>query len=267
MALYFTSIQVVAWVDRGWRISWRLVGVNDTMVHRIDRAESAMGPWVQVGETPWNQPWFEDEIYTRAFSKRYFWRIRVVTPGVDPAPDVRHIETHPFGLESERSRILSEAIRQHEYRLRPFNGRLANLSRRFAVYKRTSWVAHCAYCVDLETGEAFKDYCPECLGSRKVTGWTLPHTFTAYFTQPFSKSTEHGMYGKSQLRSNVLRLANWPIIEEEDIIVEKLSNAHYKVLRSSATEPSGVIVSQNVEVQQIPYDAVEMRLPYPEGQD
>lgn len=260
--LHFRYIRVAPTSEGGWRLQFLLRGTRPGLELVFERSAGPEGPWDEVGTAPWNAVVFDDPIYVRSLSQRFFWRITLLDIS-GPTP-VRLIRTVAVTVGTERSRILAEAIRQHEYQLRYFNQSRTGPGRFFACFKRGSHTTPCDICVDPITGEQFLDDCPRCMGTKRIDGWMLPVRFPGYFTQPFVHSTEHGITGKSVELTNNVCTAAWPILEEGDVLVERWTNAIWEITSVTATEPEGIVVSQNAQVRALPRDFVEHQLVYPE---
>jgi hypothetical protein len=253
--------------QQGWRIHWRLATPvqfdpsNKQMV--IERSDGPAGPWEEVIRVPMTVYHADDPIYTRAMWQRHFWRLTLLDLSNDPATTL--LRSQPFSFGHEQNRIMAELIRQHELRLRPVNGKYNGMVREFAVYKRSSWGDYCPHCVDAVTSKTFLDRCEVCLGTRYIQGWMDPSKLTGYFLQPSEVVTMHGTYGKAQERRNTLRTSNRVIVEAHDVLVEARSGVIWQVLSATNTTPSDTVITQNVEIEQIPADRIESSLSYPEA--
>lgn len=261
--LQFRYIRVAPNPAGGWRLQFLLRGARPGLQLVIERSNGPEGPWEELGTVDWNVVVFDDPMHVRSLSQRFFWRITILDVS-GPTP-VRVTRTLPVTLGTERARILSEVIRQHEYQLRTFNSSRSGPGRMFACFKRSSHTTPCDLCIDPVTNEEFLDECPRCMGTRRISGWLVPITFPGYFTQQMEHNTEHGIMGKSvELRNNVCTAA-WPILEEGDVLVERWTATVWEILSVVATEPEGIVTSQNAVVRALPRDFIEQSLAFPES--
>lgn len=119
----------------------------------------------------------------------------------------------------------------------------------------------CAFCWSAKLGKVTRAGCPHCYGVGFVGGYMTPLDIWIQI-DPSNQRQQSTEPVKVQSVNTTARLADWPPLKPDDVIVEA-SNLRWRVVKVAQTEHSRQVVHQEIELHQIPEGSVEFSLPLP----
>lgn len=238
-------------------IQWSIKDTNGAVGSiKVLKSGSPEGPFQIIAEDlPTDTYFYQDyDLGTGGLSQSTWYRIQAVSK---LAPD-EEILSQPLTVEyreqPHRSRIARKARRDLYITLSRLNGTV------FIVLKRKRSGERCSTCYNPYTQDSVLSSCGECYGTTYTGGYFDPVTIWGK-VDPTSGGNQFGLQGLSETNISGFVCMDYPLIELEDILVEKQTNRRFKVVRGMQTESSRIAVHQDLQISELARTAIEYSIP------
>lgn len=234
----------------GVNIQWEvtdppdLIGVYE---YRLDRSGSPAGPWETVVEDDDIVLYTDTDANLDGLTRDFYYRITVTSPSaVEVSSDPHNIT----------DKLVAGAAGNHLLRRRKMRTDLLRTLQKFSgneyyVLKRKHWGERCDNCWDSTTKSIVIDRCDTCLGVGYTAGYFDPYALWGRLDPP-NTSAPLQMEGLADQRMFRFTSLDFPILEPDDVLVNKRSDRRFVVHTHSQTEMKLVSVHQEVTVAELP---------------
>ena len=222
----------------------------------VMKSGSPDGPFTVVAENiPNDSYFFQDyDLGTGGLSQNIWYRVQVtssISPDLTVISDPLTVE---YKAQPHRFRIARKARRDLYITLSRLNGTV------FIVLKRKRSGPRCTTCYNPYTQDSVLSQCGECYGTTYTGGYFDPVSIWGKI-DPTASNMQFGLQGVSENNISGFICMDYPLIEVEDIIVEKQTNRRYKVVRNMQTEASRITVHQDLQISELARTASEYSIP------
>ena len=128
-----------------------------------------------------------------------------------------------------------------------------------AVLKRKHWGIRCVDCFDLLTKRVTTSKCNTCFGTGFEGGYYEPVRISGRISVK-NVQTDITVQGKADINQTQLTMLDFPILEDDDIVVHLNTNQRYIVKHVTRTELRTVPVHQKILLSELERSSVEYRL-------
>jgi hypothetical protein len=234
----------------------------------VDRSGAPAGPWERILDASPDTYQFVDDKFNLpgpakpgapseglnyfSLGKDVYYRI-TVTP---PSGEVKMSEATPIepGLD-RRTRLLKRKIlRDETIAFRRLNGI------ELIALKRRHWGERCPNCFDNDLKEGLSEHCSICYGTTYKGGYWSPVSIRGR-REPAPVKTTMTAEGKTDIQLARFTILDYPLMEEDDLIIDLRRNNRWVVKDLEQTELKSVIVHQKLSCSDIARDAVEYTIP------
>lgn len=219
----------------------------------IFRSDSPTGPWDEVADIDSGLfVFFDTEVFSPGVNRHYYYIIRIVSKSGDGFRDYK-----PVKLEHDPDHIALEMVRKKLLYLTVKGGIDT------AVLKRKTWGPKCSRCFNPERQIAEDADCPECFGTSFTGGYMNPVLTPALFNPPENVITRAQV--KFVPSSLYIELANIPLVQADDVVVDRRMNIRYAVEHVRPHSHKMHIVSQIASLLRIDDTDIVYELPIPDA--
>jgi hypothetical protein len=187
-----------------------------------------------------------------SLGKELYYQITATPPSGTP------FMSEPTPVEpglDQRTRLLKRKIlRDEATAFRHLNGI------ELVVLKRKHWGERCPDCYDPNLKEGLNEHCATCFGTTFKGGYWAPVSIRGR-RDAAPVQTSITQEGKSDIQLTRITILDYPLIEEDDLIVDLRRNDRWWVKSIEQTELKSVIVHQRLGVSNIARDAIEYSVP------
>lgn len=223
-----------------WALSEELRAMG-SVTFKLELSGNPTGPWELVAENLVDTLVFEDTNYkTYSNLKDRYYRISFQdgTFVSEPRPIL--------GSMPKKQWLIARKI---------FNDEMTMLKKangiRMAVIKRKHWGEQCS-CVDPITKLCMNANCALCNGTKIIDGYYAPID-TYGNIQPATLGTDYGSQGSvPEIEMSQAMLLSFPLVYQDDILVEIDTNRRWLVVSSKSTELLRNAIHQDVVVSRLP---------------
>jgi hypothetical protein len=222
----------------------------------IMRSGSPEGPFniIETGLNS-NQYFYQDyDLGTGGLSQATWYRLQVTSKVNPDLTILSEPVTVEYRTQPHRFRIARKARRDLYITLSRLNGSV------FIVLKRRRSGARCSTCYNPFTQDSILSQCGECYGTTYTGGYYDPVTIWGKI-DPQASNMQFGLQGVSENNISGFICMDYPLIEVEDIIVEKQTNRRFKVMRNMQTESSRIAVHQDLQISELARTSSEYSIP------
>lgn len=250
------SIEVTvypAWFDKAV-LSWKIPSDWGNCSFNVYHGATDTGPFVKLNVIPINGLTFTDLSF-RNFSKYHsdYYIVEAILHDKNGAL-----------LKSEPSTWDKTMTRWTELRSLEIQRRFWLMLRKFMgsetyVFRRRYFGKHCSKCWDFTNLKVTNDKCPECFGTGWSEGYFEPYQTLVQF-EPTPNNVELSMGGRNE--PNVIQAVtiSFPEINDWDVIYRQKDNRMYRIDGVSTTELLTNVVTQRMQLIELPKNYVEYQL-------
>ncbi len=217
------------------------------------KGSSPEGPFTQINTLPVlniNEWAYQDQqILTK--ERLYYYKLKV------EYPNNRVLESEGVtllnNLGEKDCHLVLEMIRKE-------NLRLEKVGVPLLIYKKIHYGTPCD-CKDNTTGLLLQDYCLECYGTRYKGGFNTPIE-TIGEVSVASRTTDiaqQGM-GMTDTIEAQLRISGYPLINRDDLVIEKNTNIRWNIWERQLIEWKRVPVAQQCRIERIPNSNIRYKV-------
>ena len=175
--------------------------------------------------------------------RKYYYRVRAVTPNGEVVSNVSTWETEPRPHELE-------IIRRHDYVLKYLQGAPS-----FAFVERTIGSARCP-CYDMTTGRSRESSCTLCLGTGRQRPYFEPiPMFVDY--NPDEMLVNMANFGEMQDKQKDCWFSAYPQVKPGDLIYEVMPAVLWRIAFVKTIQPQGTTIQHLCRVGALGRDEVE----------
>ncbi len=231
----FRLVKVFAPAESILNIRWAMVPhahPQEDLAFIVFRSNSPTGPWDMLGATATGRYEYTDYKAPGAYLLRtFYYIIRVASISGKGFRD-----SEPVILEHDPDNIALELVRKKNLSLTVKNGVP------LAVLPRKSWGAKCSRCWHQQRLTATDADCPECYGTGFPGGYMNPVYIPGIINPPKKVIVDANISYKPD--TIYAEIANHPVLQPEDIIVDRRLNVRYKVNEVNEATRRGHVVAQ-----------------------
>jgi hypothetical protein len=234
----------------------------------IQRSGSSEGPWetLRAGapnifnyvDDLTNQPQYGDDekVHLYSLQKQIYYRVTVVPPSgcVNQATSDPHC-IRPELVEPWLAGLRRRLRYDEDILFRKFNGVP------LVILKRRRWGDRCTECYDAVTQSILKEHCTECYGTGFKLGYWSPVTTWGRIYPPHNIDPQTTPRDKRESSQQLITLLDIPLLEDNDLIIERDANQRFCIRRQTQTELKRRSVHQQVTGSLIERGAVEYEIP------
>ncbi|HSW51176.1 MAG TPA: hypothetical protein VLH09_13420 [Bryobacteraceae bacterium] len=198
----------------------------------IFRSFSPAGPWDQIAEVEaglWSHA--DSEAFGAGTYREPYYLVRIASKSGKGYRDSRATR-----VDHDPDHIAIELVRKKLLSMEHKNGVQT------AVLLRRRLGPNCSRCYNEQQQEAGDANCPECLGTGFTGGYYSP-VFVPMIASIPDKLIQHGSVDVA-VGQVAWEAANWPTLDEGDVIVDRQMNIRYRVDHVRATSHRGHLISQ-----------------------
>lgn len=254
-------------------LQWRVAAEHDDApgpyFYSVDRAGAPDGPWESVAVSLRDVYSFVDDRFNLpppssgkavregvnqfSLSRDIYYRVTVTDAQAQPLAVSPSLSVEP-GLD-RRTRLLKRKILYDEsVAFRHLNGL------QLYVLKRRQWGERCDVCWDPATKESTQEKCSTCFGTTYKGGYWTPVLIRGR-RDPAPVQAQMSPHGKTERRATAFTILDYPLIEQDDIIVERHTNERWIVEMVTRTELKGVPVHQKATCSNLDRSSVQYTVP------
>jgi hypothetical protein len=240
---------------------------NGTYNFRIERSGAPNGPWTLIEPNLANTFNYVDDFTKPAeqaddgrlnllsLQRQIYYRVTATPPsGCD-----NEATSVPHALHNELPLIQAGLRRKLQYEStimwRRWNGT------KLALLKRRNWGERCKECYDPTTRSALKEFCDTCYGTTFVGGYWDPIVVYGRVHPPHNVTAQTTQRDKQESSNHHVTILDFPIMEDDDIVVELDTNQRHIVRRQSQTELKRHPVHQQLTTSLLARSCVEYQIP------
>lgn len=226
-----------------------LSGVN------ILRSESQAGPFNTIAAlSPTEYSYTDSEVNLLGLTRSYWYIIKANSVHNTAEFVLSDPKTTEYELKGHRAKVARKARRDLKIQLERLNGVP------ILILKRRSFGPRCTECFNSITSDALYSHCNTCYGTTYMDGYHDP-VYTHGKIDPVSVQESTGASGPNQSAMTGLTIAEYPVVEINDIIVEAKTNRRFKVMRKIQSESSRVLVHQDLQISELSRAGIEYDVP------
>lgn len=190
---------------------------------------------------------------TLDLQKVYYYRVRAVeySPGPGGIP-VQTFTSETVTWDGKLDLVALYVVTEHLF----LHQEVAGVP--VMIYKQRHEGARCPECWDEETSRVTKSNCRSCKGTGFLKGYYDP--FEAWMNfEPDPKAIQVAQWGKQQPNQTDIQFTNYPLLTEDDVVVELKINKMWKVVNVRTAEKNRTTMLQIARVSAVnPADAEYM---------
>lgn len=152
--------------------------------------------------------------------------------------------TAEFSEDPLRGRVARKARYDLGVSLRRLNGVP------ILILKKKRFGKRCATCYDAPTKSVVLSSCTECYGTSYSGGYHSPIKIYGKL-DPVAVQPTMGVAGHSERAIQGLTIADYPLVENEDVVIEVWTNRRFVVKKKLQTESSRVVIHQDLQVSEL----------------
>lgn len=175
--------------------------------------------------------------------RKYYYRVRAVTPDGEVVSSTRTWETEPRPHELE-------IIRRHDYVLHYLQGTPS-----FMFVERTIGPARCT-CYSITTGRSARSDCTLCLGTGRQRPYFSPIPFFVDYN-PDEQLTQVANFGEMQTHEKNCWFSAYPSAKPGDLIYEVMPATLWRIAMVKTIQPQGTTIQHLCRLNAIGRDQVE----------
>ena len=219
------------------------------------RSQSEQGPFTVIAELDSNQYSFSDTECNLMGLTRAYWYMIKANPAVNTSQFVLSSpKTVEYGLVGERAKLARKARYNLKLQLERLNGVP------IIVLKRKSFGERCPECFNQITNDVLYSHCNTCYGTTYTGGYHDPIEIFGKI-DPVAVQQSIGSSGPNDYAVTGLTIVDYPVVDINDIIIEKRTNRRFKVMRRVTTESSRVLVHQDLQISELSRAGIEYEIP------
>lgn len=227
----------------------------DDLAFTIFRSGGPQGPWTEVGSVPPGRFLYSDIGVANAphggTGGRVYYILRAASMGGRGYRD-----SGPMTLEHDADGIAFELVRKKNLYLTVRGG--IGVS----IFLRKAWGPKCSRCFNYQRMIPEDPDCLECYGTGFTGGYLDPLHVPALMNLPREAIVRAGI--KYELGTTYAELSNWPLVDPDDLVVDRKMNIRYRIKTITPTSHKMHTVSQIVSVLRADENDVIYNLPVPE---
>lgn len=227
--------------------SWPL----EDLSYEVFRSESPAGPWDELGEVQ-SYSFYDSDVISSGTHRHYYYIVRIASRSGKGYRDSK-----PVRLEHDPDHIALEMVRKKNLYLKVKGGIEA------AIFQRKSFGPKCSKCFNYERNDVEDPDCPECFGTGIAGGYLNPVLIPILFNPPERTVVLAGIPYENG--ATYFELANWPLLQKGDLIVDRRMNIRYRAEQVKWTSHRGHPVSQIVQVLRADDNDIIYTLSIPES--
>ncbi len=256
------TVQVLS-VERLSRvlIEWKLKPTSQRLncaEYFVDRSEDGAS-WQQLNAAGIAPLGLDEYIDTTAnlidIEKVYYYRVRLVE--FSAGKPVQTFASEGATWDGKLDLVGIYVVDEHLFALRWVYGVPA------MVFKKRRDGAICPECWDKVLKRVTKSNCTTCYGTGKLGGYYPPIEAWISF-EPEPKVAQVADWGKRQPSQTDTQFVNYPLISEDDLVVELKPNKFWKVSAVRYPEKSRTIMLQLLRLDAVNQTDIEYKLEVPE---
>lgn len=250
-------------------IQWDLINPVDSgsYTFTLERCGSVEGPWevLKTGiQNTYNyiddmrdQPLQEADGKPHLYSlqKQFYYRVTVVPP----SGCQNKATSDPHCIEKELSPIAKGLRRRLQYDLTRVTRYINGV--RLSLLKRKLWGTRCPICYDPVTRSETIEHCTTCYGTTFIGGYWDPFVTYGRINTPYNINSVTSERDKTESATQIITLLDYPLLQDNDLIVELDTNQRHLVRKQTTTELRRVSVHQQVTTSIIERGAIEYSIP------
>lgn len=268
MALGIVITKLTPLYPRRVFFQWDLVKPTESGTYhfQIERSGAPEGPW-DVLETgvpnifnyvddfskPTDQA-ADGKLNLLSLQRQIYYRV-IVTP---PSGCANDAVTVPHPLQSELEPIPLGLRRKLQYEENILWRRLNGV--KLALLKRKRWGTRCPDCYDATTRSAMKEHCPTCYGTTFTGGYWNPIITYGRIHPPHNVIAKTTQRDKEESSGHHITIRDFPIMQDDDIVVELATNQRHIVRRQTQTELTRHSVHQQLTTSLLARSTVEYQI-------
>jgi hypothetical protein len=250
-------------------LQWDLIDPTESGTYNflLERSGSVEGPWTVIEPNLPNTFNYVDDftkpddqkddgrINLLSLQRQIYYRVTATPPsGCD-----NDATSDPHGLENELSPIQAGLRRKLRYEegilWRRINGT------KLALLKRKHWGERCTDdCYDTLTRTVVKEHCPVCFGTGFVGGYWNPVVVYGRIHPPDNIVAQTTQRDKQESSNHHISVPDIPLMQDNDIVVELVTNTRHIIRRKSQTEIARHHVHQQLTTSVLAHSSVEYEI-------
>ena len=238
-------------------IQWSISDPNGAAGEiEVSRSGSPEGPFTVVANKLQPSTFFYQDFAVAKFglSQNIWYRIRV-SSALNPDEKVLSAPgTVEFRTQPHRFRLARKARRDLYVTLSRLNGSL------YLLLKKKRFGPRCTTCFNEFTQDVVLSSCGECFGTSYQEGYHDPVSVWGKL-DPTVIQQQFGTQGVSEMAMLGFVTLDYPMVDQEDILVEMQTNRRFIVKQKMQTQSSGIPVHQDLQLSELARTAVEYSIP------
>jgi hypothetical protein len=261
----FTQLPLVRSVETGYvsttiyptfykhiTVEFSIPGHWGECVFDIYRAETNIGPWVKITDTPITGNYFKD-VHTRDFSKfMNGWYIVEVQ-----LPDGRRVQGPPTTWHNKRSNWVELRAKEIERRETLLLEKFVGI--KSLVFRRKHFGMRCPNCWNDAIEKVTQDHCPICLGT-SFNGGYFSGFETLFQYDQVTQAPQLEYRGRLEPNTITAWTISFPEIEVFDLILRVPDWRMFRVDALQNTELQTATVRQIVTLTELAKESIEYKL-------
>ncbi len=222
----------------------------------VSRSGSPEGPFTVIADKlPPDNFFYQDfEVAKFGLTQNYWYRIRV-SSALNPSEKVlSDVGTVEFRAQPHRFRLARKARRDLYVTLSRLNGSV------YVLLKKKRFGSRCKTCYNPFTQDVVLSSCGECYGTSYTDGYHDPVSIWGKL-DPTVIQQQFGMQGISEMAMLGFVTLDYPMVDQEDILVEMQTNRRFIVKQKMQTQSSGIPVHQDLQLSELARTAIEYSIP------
>lgn len=187
--------------------------------------------------------------------KIYYYRVRIVE--FDAGKEVQSFSSDSATWEGKLDLVGIYVVDEHLFALRWVYGVPV------MIFKKKRDGALCPECWDTVLKRVTKSSCTSCFGTGRLGGYYPPIEAWMSF-EPEPKVAQVADWGKRQPSQTDTQFANYPILSDDDLVLEIKPNKIWKVSAVRYPEKSRTILLQLVRLDAVNQTDIEYKIDVPE---
>ena len=232
-------------------ISWELAATSeDTLDYtfQVLRSEGPAGPFDAISKPVQDQFIFIDNVLLSGNrNRKYYYVIRATH-----VPSSAQQDFGPSSKDPDPDLIAIELRRHMQLLFQEF------AARRCWVLPARTFGQRCS-CWNATLNQRTRSGCVTCYDTGFVRGYLSPIESWVQI-DPSAKTNQHTNVGKIQQVNTTARLAFFPPVKPDDLLIEG-ENRRWKVVQQNQTEQSRAAVHQEVQLHEVPPKDIEFKVP------
>lgn len=238
-------------------IQWSIDDPNGAAgLIEVGRSGSPEGPFEILDDSIDSTVFFyqDFEVAKGGLSQNYWYRIRVASR-LNPDEKIYSLPaTVEFKAQPHRYRLARKARRDLYVTLSRLNGSI------YILLKKKRFGSRCTTCYNEFTQDVVLSSCGECYGTSYSGGYHDPVSLWGKL-DPTVIQQQFGTQGITEVAMLGFVTLDYPLIDQEDILVEMQTNRRFIVKQKMQTQASGIPVHQDLQLSELARTAIEYSIP------